>query len=62
LAELPQDYETLIDKARSEPVTITRDGRDRLVMALADVGATLVVAPSGEPPQRRGADEGRPYG
>ena len=31
-AEFFENYVTLTDKALSEPVTITRDGRDRLVL------------------------------
>jgi len=31
-AELLSDFETVADRAASEPVTITRDGRDRWVL------------------------------
>jgi PHD/YefM family antitoxin component YafN of YafNO toxin-antitoxin module len=31
-AEFLKNYETLSDKALAEPVTITRDGRDRFVL------------------------------
>jgi PHD/YefM family antitoxin component YafN of YafNO toxin-antitoxin module len=36
LAEVLENYGTLTDRALSEPVTITRDGRDRLVVLAAD--------------------------
>ena len=35
-AEFLKNYTALTDKALSEPVTITRDGRDRLVLLSAD--------------------------
>ena len=31
-ADFLENYEALLDKALSEPITITRDGRDRLVV------------------------------
>ncbi len=31
-ADLLENFEALLDKAPSEPITITRDGRDRLVV------------------------------
>lgn len=35
-AEFIKNYGTLADKALSEPVTITKNGRDRLVVVSAD--------------------------
>ncbi|MBM3551913.1 MAG: type II toxin-antitoxin system Phd/YefM family antitoxin [Alphaproteobacteria bacterium] len=35
-AEFIKNYGTLADKALSEPVTITKNGRDRLVMISAE--------------------------
>jgi hypothetical protein len=35
-AEFIRNYETLADKAFIEPVTITRDGQDRLVVVSAE--------------------------
>ena len=35
-AEFIKGYGTLADKALTEPVTITRNGRDRLVLVSAD--------------------------
>ncbi len=32
-AEFLKNFETLLDRALSEPITITRNGRDRLVVA-----------------------------
>jgi len=35
-ADFLENFETLLDKAFSEPITITRDGRDRLVVLSVD--------------------------
>jgi len=40
-ADFIKNYGTLADKALSEPVTITKNGRDRLVMLSADEYARL---------------------
>ena len=40
-AEFIKNYGTLADKALSEPVTITKNGRDRLVMVSAEEYARL---------------------
>jgi PHD/YefM family antitoxin component YafN of YafNO toxin-antitoxin module len=40
-AEFIKNYGTLADKALTEPVTITKNGRDRLVMISADEYARL---------------------
>jgi len=40
-AEFIKNYGALADKALSEPVTITKNGRDRLVMISADEYARL---------------------
>jgi PHD/YefM family antitoxin component YafN of YafNO toxin-antitoxin module len=40
-AEFIKAYESLADKALSEPVTITKNGRDRLVMLSAEEYARL---------------------
>ena len=40
-AEFIKNYGRLADKALSEPVTITKNGRDRLVMISADEYARL---------------------
>jgi len=40
-AEFIKNYGTLTDKALGEPVTITRNGRDRLVLLSADEYARL---------------------
>jgi prevent-host-death family protein len=40
-AELPRGLEALVDRARHEPVTITRDGRDDLVVLSAEEYARL---------------------
>jgi PHD/YefM family antitoxin component YafN of YafNO toxin-antitoxin module len=40
-ADFIKNYGTLADKALSEPVTITKNGRDRLVMLSAEEYARL---------------------
>jgi PHD/YefM family antitoxin component YafN of YafNO toxin-antitoxin module len=40
-ADFIKNYDTLADKALSEPVTITKNGRDRLVMISAEEYARL---------------------
>ncbi len=40
-AEFIKNYGTLADKALTEPVTITKNGRDRLVMISAEEYARL---------------------
>jgi PHD/YefM family antitoxin component YafN of YafNO toxin-antitoxin module len=40
-AEFIKDYGALADKALTEPVTITKNGRDRLVLVSADEYARL---------------------
>ncbi len=40
-AEFIRGYGTLADKALTEPVTITKNGRDRLVLVSADEYARL---------------------
>jgi PHD/YefM family antitoxin component YafN of YafNO toxin-antitoxin module len=40
-AEFIKNYGTLADRALTEPVTITKNGRDRLVMISADEYARL---------------------
>ena len=40
-AEFIKGYGTLADKALTEPVTITKNGRDRLVLVSADEYARL---------------------
>src|ERR1041384_8368409 len=40
-ADFIKNYGTLADKALSEPVTITKNGRDRLVLVSADEYARL---------------------
>ncbi len=40
-AEFIKNYGTLADKALTEPVTITKNGRDRLVIVSADEYARL---------------------
>jgi PHD/YefM family antitoxin component YafN of YafNO toxin-antitoxin module len=40
-ADFIKNYSTLADKALSEPVTITENGRDRLVMLSAEEYARL---------------------
>lgn len=40
-AEFIKNYGTLADKALAEPVTITKNGRDRLVVISADEYARL---------------------
>lgn len=40
-AEFIQNYDTLADKALNEPVVITKNGRDRLVMLSAEEYARL---------------------
>lgn len=40
-ADFIKNYGTLADKALSEPVTITKNGRDRLVILSADEYARL---------------------
>jgi len=40
-AEFIKNYGSLADKALSEPVTITKNGRDRLVILAADEYARL---------------------
>ena len=40
-ADFIKNYGTLADKALSEPVTITKNGRDRLVVLSADEYARL---------------------
>ena len=40
-AEFIEGYGTLADKALTEPVTITKNGRDRLVLVSADEYARL---------------------